>query len=338
MIRKSRGVAPFLCDLETEKGKRGTMGVDLAAIRKRMQELQNGRRNSNVQLWKPKEAGEYIVRALPWPAAMVQPGQPFIERWFYYIGDGFGTLTLHQFGKPDPIKEFIDSLYASGKPEDKEIAKKLRPKMQAYLPIVVKKGKDADPEKVLVYSINKFLYQKMLGWFLDDDVGDYTDPAEGFDIKVTLTDAGKKFRGKTVLNSDVELARKQTKLAATPEEIKKLFESIPDVNDMHTAKDYAELEKELQTWLDGGARGGAADDSDATDTKSGGSSSSTDALDELANDIKGSTKADEKPPVEEKKASTKAPKEKKKKDDEEESTAPKQSLDEAFDELMRDDA
>lgn len=304
------------------------MAVDLDAIRKKVQELQSGRRNSSVQLWKPKEAGEYTIRALPWPAKFTQPGQPFVEKWFYYIGDSFGLLTPHQFGKPDPIKEFIDSLYSSGKPEDRVIAKKLRPKMQAYVPIVVKKGKDADPGKILIWSINKFLYQKMLGWFLDEEIGDYLDPTNGFDIKVTLTDNGKKFNGRTVLNSDVELARKPSKLAATPEEVKKMLDAIPNLDDMYQLKSPEELESVLQKWLDGGD----ASKSDSGDSEERGTST-TDALDELANDIKEETKSEA--PKQEK-----SPKKKKKDDDLDSDDDPpvqKQTLDEAFEELMSDD-
>lgn len=306
------------------------MAVDLDAIRKRVKELQNGRKNSNVQLWKPKEPGEYVVRGLPWPSNVVQDCQPFIEKWFYYIGDNFGVLTPSQFGKPDPIKEFIDSLYASGKPEDREIAKKLKPKMQVYLPIVVKKGKDADTNKVIVWSINKFLYQKMLAWFLDEDVGDYLDPEGGFDIKVTFTDNGKKFNGRTVLNSDVELARKPTKLAPTGEEMKKLLEAIPNIEDMNELKSYQELEKMLQKWLDGASSG-----SDSEGTERGASSG--DALEELANEIKTEARV-ESPKTEDAKSEVKAAKKKLKKDDsDDDSDEPKvqkQTLDQAFEELM----
>lgn len=313
------------------------MGVDLEAIRRRVQELQKGRNNSNVQLWKPKEVGEYIIRGLPWPAKYLQPGQPLVEKWFYYVGDSFGLLAPNQFGKPDPIREFIDALYKSGTPDDRNIAKQLKPKMQAYLPIVVKKGKDADPNKVIVWSINKFLYQKLLGWFLDEDIGDYLDPETGIDIKVTFTDSGKMFKGKPSLNSDIELVRKSSKLANDSETITKLLDAIPNIDDMYQLKSYDELKMIVEKWLEGGDTSSSSDDDGSQRNASSG-----DALDELANDIKGSK--EEKPT--EKAVTTKpekAEKPEKKKaakktdDDESEPEVKKQSLDEAFEELMAEE-
>lgn len=337
MIRRSHGVGVLRYAWTKRHKERGNMGVDLEAIRKRVQELQHGRRNSNVQLWKPKDAGEYVVRGLPWPAKMTKAGEPFVERWFYYIGDSFGVLTPSQFGKPDPIKEFIDSLYKSGTPGDKDIAKKLRPKMQAYLPIVVKKGpKVEDTGKVLIWSINKFLYSKMLNWFLDEDVGDYLDPETGIDIKVTFTSSGRMFRGKPVLDSDVALARKASKLAETSEQTKALLDGIPNIEDMNEQKTYEELEKMLQKWLDGGGTEGdkAAETNEGGDR---GAATGGDALDELVNDVKGtSTPAPAEKPVEEKPKAAKQPKSKKK-DEEEEPVVEKQSLEDAFAELMTDD-
>src|SRR5262245_55840434 len=113
------------------------MAVDLEAIRKKVQELNSGRKTSNVQLWKP-EVGTYKIRGMPWPTQYTQESQPFVELWFYYIGDNPGILAPYQFGKEDPIHEFRNQLFKSGKPEDKQIAKKLRASMRAYMPIVVK--------------------------------------------------------------------------------------------------------------------------------------------------------------------------------------------------------
>lgn len=317
-----------------QRKKEKKMGVDLEAIRRRVQELQKGRNNSSVQLWKPKEAGEYIIRGLPWPTKYLQPGQPLVEKWFYYIGDSFGLLAPNQFGKPDPIREFIDSLYKSGTPDDRNMAKQLKPKMQAYLPIVVKKGKDAAPEKVVVWSINKFLYQKLLGWFLDEDIGDYLDPETGIDIKVTFTDSGKMFKGKATLNSDIELVRKASKLANDTDTTNKLIEAIPNIDDMYQLKSYDELKAILEKWLTGG------ETSDNDGAQRNGSSG--DALDELANDIKGTSTKEEKPVEKPAAKVEKAEKPEKKKaakkdDDESEPEVKKQSLDEAFEELMADE-
>jgi hypothetical protein len=302
------------------------MAIDLDAIRRRVQELQSGRKTSNVQLWKPK-LGEYVVRGIPWPEKYVQDGQPFVERWFYYIGDGGpGLLAPHQFGKPDPINDFVNAMWKSGKPEDREIAKKLRPKMQAYIPVIVKKGAEADPTKVLIWSMNKFIHQKLLSWFLKEDVNDYLDVVNGFDIEVKIVDSGKKFNNRPVPNTDVDLARRPSKLAATEDEVKKLFESVPNIDDMYRLKSPAELETALHNWLNGPSQ--SEPDNDGTEKTS---TSGSDALDALVNEVKGSSSNVDESKDEKKKTSLKS----KKKDDEE--PAVKKSLDEAFDELMGDE-
>lgn len=310
------------------------MAVDLEAIRRRMGELATGRKNSNVQLWKPK-MGDYSIRGVPWPAKLTaETGLPFVERWFYYIGEGRGHLTLHQFGKPDPINDFINSLWRSGTEDDKNIAKKLRAKMQAYLPIVVKKGEGADPEKVILWSINKFVYQKMLGWFTDELIGDYLDVNDGFDITVKIVDSGKKFNNKPVFNTDLELARRASKLADTPDAVKKLLESIPNIDDVYQQESADDLKKALDRWLNGGA---TSDDGGANRGGAGEKASGGDALDDLVNEVSGKpavseTKVEEKAKVVKKEKPAKKPA-----DDDDSEPAAKQSLDAAFDELMADD-
>lgn len=301
------------------------MGVDLEAIRRRVAELQTGKK-STVQLFKPNP-GTYVVRALPWPAKYLSDGCVMVERYLYYLAGGRPTLAPHQFGKPDPINDFINKLWR-GSDEDKAVAKKLRPKMQTYLPIVVKKGEGSDPEKVIVWSINRQMYQKMLNWFLNEDIGDYLDVNTGFDITITVTDGGRLWMGKKMFDLDADLARKQSPAAPTPEAIKKLLDNIPDIDSMYETKTPAELEQSLKEWLDGGVADPGTTGTEKTPAKS-------DVLDDIVNDVKGKSK-----PVDDDK-STKKSKSKKDVDadaeDDDSTPAKKQTLDEAFDELLNDE-
>ena len=131
------------------------MAVDLEAIRRRVQELSGQRRTSSVQLWKP-EKGEYKVRALPWKST--PDGMPFIERKFYYLGENPRFLAPSQFGKPDPVNDLIRKLYSTKNPDDRELAKKLQPKMTAYMAIVVRGQED---KGIQVWGFNKFIYQRV---------------------------------------------------------------------------------------------------------------------------------------------------------------------------------
>lgn len=298
------------------------MAVDLVAIRKRVAELSGVRRNSNIQLWKPG-VGTYKVRGLPWKLS--PDGQPFVERWFYYIGNGPGILAPNQFGKPDPIKNLINKLYSSGKPEDRELAKKLQPKMRAYMPIIVRGEED---KGVLVWSFGKMIYQKLLSYYLNEEVGDILDPTDGFDLDVAIAQQpGKQFQ-----DTNVEAARRPRKLHDDANEAKKWLDAVPNIDDMYKLKSPEEIENVLNNWLNGG---------DAQPSQSDGTSKGAagdDELDKLVNEVKNETKT--KPVEETKPAAKKAPKKASvNAADLEDATPPaaKQDLDAAFAELMDQD-
>ena len=275
------------------------MAIDLEAIKKRVAELSGVKKTSSVQLWKPT-VGEHKIRCLPWKDA--PDGQPFMERWFYYIGDNAGILAPNQFGKPDPINDLIRKLYSSGKPDDRLLAKKLQPKMRCYAPVVVRGQEDRG---VMIWSFGKIVYQRMLSFFLDEEVGDILSPSEGFDLKVTLSQAP----GKQFMDTMVDPARRPSKLHEDSKQVETWLNSIPNLDDMYRLKSTQEIETVLNNWLSGGS----ASDVEKSEGTSRGASAPVDELDSLTAELKSS-----------------APAEKKSKKE----SAKKQSLDEAFADLM----
>lgn len=275
------------------------MAIDLEAIKKRVAELSGVKKTSSVQLWKPT-VGEHKIRCLPWKDA--PDGQPFMERWFYYIGDNAGILAPNQFGKPDPINDLIRKLYSSGKPDDRLLAKKLQPKMRCYAPVVVRGQEDRG---VMIWSFGKIVYQRMLSFFLDEEVGDILSPTEGFDLKVTLSQAP----GKQFMDTMVDPARRPSKLHEDSKQVETWLNSIPNLDDMYRLKSTQEIETVLNNWL----TGGSASDVEKSEGTSRGASAPVDELDSLTAELKSS-----------------APAEKKSKKE----SAKKQSLDEAFADLM----
>jgi len=274
------------------------MAIDLEAIKKRVAELSGVKKTSSVQLWKPS-LGEHKIRCLPWKNA--PDGQPFAERWFYYIGENAGILAPNQFGKPDPINDLIKKLYSSGKPDDRLLAKKLAPKMRCYAPVIVRGEED---KGVQIWSFGKLVYQRMLGFFLDEDVGDILSPTEGFDLKVSIT----KQPGKQFNDTSVDPARRPTKLHEDAKVTDQWLNSIPSLDDMYRLKNTQEIETILNNWLSGGT----STDSEKSDGTDRGTAP-VDELDTLTAELKSSTPAEKKS----KKESSK-----------------KQSLDEAFADLM----
>ena len=282
------------------------MAIDLEAIRKRVAELSGVKKTSSIQLWKPS-LGEHKVRCLPWKNS--PDGQPFAERWFYYIGENAGILAPNQFGKPDPINDLIRKLYSSGKPDDRVLAKKLQPKMRCYAPVVVRGEED---KGVQVWAFGKLVYQRMLGFFLDEEVGDILSPTEGFDLKVSIT----KQPGKQFNDTTVDPARRPSKLHEDSKQVESWLNSIPNLDDMYRLKSTQEIEAVLNNWLNGGT----TEDTSTLSTSRG--PTPVDALDDLVAEVKANAPEKTK---------------KKKSDDETSTSTKKQSLDDAFADLMGDE-
>lgn len=278
------------------------MAIDLEAIKRRVAELSGVKKTSSVQLWKPS-LGEHKIRCLSWKSS--PDGQPFAERWFYYIGENAGILAPHQFGKPDPINDLIRKLYSSGKPDDKLLAKKLQPKMRCYAPVIVRGEED---KGVQVWAFGKLVYQRMLGFFLDEEVGDILSPTEGFDLKVSIT----KQPGKQFNDTTVDPARRPSKLHEDAKQMETWLNSIPNLDDMYRLKSTQEIETILNNWLNGGTTDSSLEVSRGPAT--------TDALDDLVAEVKST--------------STEKPAAKKSKKDDD--GGKKQSLDDAFADLMNE--
>jgi len=279
------------------------MAIDLEAIRRRVAELSGVKKTSSVQLWKPN-LGEHKIRCLPWKNSA--DGQPFAERWFYYIGDNAGILAPNQFGKPDPINDLIRKLYSSGKPDDRVLAKKLQPKMRCYAPVIVRGEED---KGVHVWAFGKLVYQRMLGFFLDEEVGDILSPTEGFDLKVSIT----KQPGKQFNDTTVDPARKSTPLHSDSAMAQKWLDNIPNIDDMYRLKSTQEIEAVLNNWLSGGG---------SEPSQEGGSTRGAEPVDELENLVAEVKQSPDKKPAAKKS---------------EKSEAKKQSLDDAFADLIGED-
>jgi hypothetical protein len=273
------------------------MKLNIDAIKKKIANL-NGERKAaggDMQFWKPN-VGTYRVRAMHWPDGWTEDGVPFIERWVYYNISNRAILAPKQFGKEDPIDEFRGKLFQSKDPADKEIAKKLFARLQCHAPIIVRSAEGegatvADPEKVLIWRFNNTVYQKLLSYFMEEEIDDWMDPTTGFDLIVKIRKQG----GKTFLDWDIELARKSSKLAETDEKVLALQKSIPDVRNFYKEQSAAEIRQALNAYL-----AGTPDNSTAGDEHVAASEdkSKTDLLDELVAEVTPP------PVVEEKKAKT----------------------------------
>lgn len=270
------------------------MAVDLEALRKRLSQLNGTAKGGSDTWWKPK-VGEYTVRIVPWRDG--DKSVPFREVW-YYNGIGkpdakgrgpFPMQTLHQYKKPDPIQELINSLRQEDKDRESEdnkpLLKKLYPKLTTMVPIIVRGEED---KGVRLWPIKmQELYQKLMGYFFDpgvlEDTEDYTNPRAGFDIKVSVTDSGKRYNGNIVTNQSIELARKVSPLSKDDAQIEKWLNGIPDFNEVDPVLSYDDMKARLESWLAEGAPGKGEMNSSAGESERGGNS--TTDLDALQKDL-----------------------------------------------------
>ena len=157
------------------------MAINLEAMRAKLNASKNGTSTNkkNDFKWRPSE-GDQTIRVLP-----TEDGDPFKQFHFHYnVGRNPGIYCPKKNDGDDcAICEFASKLWRDGVENDdgqlKQEAKKLFVRKRFYSPILVR-GKET--EGVKIWSYRKTAYETLLGYVLDPDYGDVTDPETGTDI------------------------------------------------------------------------------------------------------------------------------------------------------------
>lgn len=229
--------------------KHGTFTVD--AAEKEQQEIQSG--GSFVKL----PAGKTTIRVFP-PAT----GQnlPWVKVHEHFIKPP-GAQRAAIFACPRvtakahcPACAMADKLNSSGNQADRDLAWEWRPKIRAYMKVVLRK----EPEKgVQVLPVGKTILEKLISIRKDEDAGgDFTDLKQGFDLIVDRTGTGKNDTEYNVLPS-----RKITPLTADPDEMDAWLEQADqiDLNRYARVKSSEDIQSELSGQDDNDAAGKARD-------------------------------------------------------------------------------
>lgn len=249
------------------------MALNLDAIRNKLNQLSGNAARKGNNMWRPPEDKEAIVRLLSFQS---DDGLPFKELSFYYnIGNNRGLLAPFQFGKPDPIQELITKLREDGSKESYELAKKLYPKTRYYAPIIVRGEED---KGVQLWGFGKQLYQAFLGVMLDEDYGDITDPLTGRDVKVTTV----KVPGRQFANTEILPRGSRTQLSDNKRTAKDWLDSVPNIDNLFELKNYNELEKIVNDWINGDeSESDSSTTNDRKDTSRGGNYNQKPAVDDF---------------------------------------------------------
>ena len=216
------------------------MGIDLAKIQGRLDNLNNKGGKGNENFWRPQD-GEQSIRIVP-----TADGDPFKDFWFHYeVGQNSGFLCPKKnFGDDCPVCNFAGRLFDENTEESRRMAKKFLPRQRFFSPVLVRGEED---KGVQIWGFGKMVYQSLLNIMLDEDYGDITDPLEGRDVKVVCT----KPPGRMWATTTVRPRGKATALSTDADQIKTWTDNVPSLDDLYTLKTFDELEKIVNDCLNG---------------------------------------------------------------------------------------
>ena len=219
--------------------------MDLDVIKKRLDSLNKQSNNSgggNKNLfWKPS-VGKQLIRVVP---SKYNKANPFTEMMFYYgIGSKRVMSSPANWGEKDPIMEFAKQLRGTNDKENWRLAKKLDAKVRIFAPIIVRGQED---EGVKLWQFGKEVYQEFLNMAADEEIGDFTDIAQGRDIK--LTTVGPEVTGTPYNKTSIGPSLKTSALADSEDTVQSLLENQADPMKVFKPLSYDEMKEALQEWL-----------------------------------------------------------------------------------------
>ena len=218
--------------------------MDLNAIKQKLDSLNkqsNYKKGSGKNLfWKPS-VGKQVVRVVP---NKYNKDFQFTEMMFYY-GIGQRVMASPQnWNEKDPIQEFTKQLRTTNDKENWRLAKKLDAKTRIFAPVVVR-GEES--EGVKLWQFGKEVYQEFLNMAADEEIGDYTDIAQGRDIK--LTTVGPEVTGTPYNKTSIGPSLKTSPISKDKDEVNKFLEDQPDPMKIFKRYTFDEVKSALQEFL-----------------------------------------------------------------------------------------
>ena len=218
--------------------------MDLSEIKSKLAKLQakpgSNKTDKKNSGWKPS-IGKQNVRIVP---NKYNKKNPFTELYFYY---GIGKKVMISplsWGDKDPIAEFAKQLRSTNDKENWRLAKKLDPKMRIFAPVIVR-GEEANGIKL--WQFGKELYMDFLNLADNEDVGDFTDVAEGRDIIINTV--GPDVTGTQYNKSTIMARTKVTPLSEDANQIQNWLDEQPNPLEEFKKYSFDEMKSALQEWL-----------------------------------------------------------------------------------------
>lgn len=218
------------------------MGMDLNAIKSRLSAMNTeGQKREKVDpektFWRPT-TGKHQIRIVP---SAYDPNYPFKEMFFHYGIGKYPMLALSNFGEQDPIVDFVTELKKTSDSDNWKMAGKLTPKMRVFAPVVVRGEED---KGVRLWGFGKNIYKELLALAEDEDIGDYTDVTNGFDLIV------EQQPGNPYPTTSVRIKPKMSELSDDSVKVDAWLKEQPNPIESYTKYDYDFIKKQLAGWLD----------------------------------------------------------------------------------------
>ena len=218
--------------------------MDLNAIKQKLDSL-NKQSNFKKEgksnfFWKPS-VGKQQIRVIP---NKYNKDFPFTEMMFYY---GIGPKVMaspQNWGEKDPIQEFVKQLRASNDKENWRLAKKLDSKIRIFAPIIVR---CEESEGVKLWQFGKEVYQEFLNMAVDEEIGNYTDIAQGRDMK--LNTVGPEVTGTPYNKTTLSPSLKSSPISVNLDEVTKFLDEQPDPMKIFKRYTFDEVKAGLQEFL-----------------------------------------------------------------------------------------
>mgnify|MGYP003670666634 CR=1 FL=1 len=224
--------------------------MDLNAIKNRLTSLneeskpreKREKKDYTLIYWKPKQEGKYQIRFVP---SKLNKNNPFQEILMHYGIGKFPIVALSNWGEKDPIVDFAKKLRETSDSSNWSLAKKLDPKLRVFAPIIVR----GEEEKgVRIFEFSKTLYLELLSIADDEDYGDFTNVANGFDFVLTAS----KVQDRPGFGTSLRPKPKQTVLDEDSSKIEEWLEKQPLLLEERYHYPYDKLKETLQEFLTDG--------------------------------------------------------------------------------------
>lgn len=222
--------------------------MDLNAIKSKLAALNSGGNQEREKVdfdkiyWRPAN-GKSTIRIIP---SVFNAADPFTEIKLHYNIGKFPMVSLSNYGKQDPIEEFVKELRKTSDKDNWSLSGKLSPKSRFFAPVVVR-GEEEKGVRLWSFGVN--IYKALLALAEDEDIGDFTDVMSGWDMVVENTPAAGPGQ---FPSTTVRIKPKQTVLSDDDSKVNSWLKDQPNALEVQTQYDYEYIKKKLQEYLNPG--------------------------------------------------------------------------------------